>query len=71
VNIGVAIKRRKINEISNENIKKDIKNNDKDAEALIYVHLFPTENGNWYARKNGMTLNAYFFFFFLMVLAAS
>ena len=60
VNIGVAIKRRKLNETLNEeNIKIDIKYDDIDTEALIYVHLFPTGTGNWYTRQNGMTLNAY------------
>ena len=40
-------------------LKIDMKYDDIDTEALIYVHLFPTGTGNWYTRQNGMSLNVY------------
>ena len=59
INVGVAIKRRKFDESSKSTNKFDIKYDDKDLEALIYVHLYPNGTGNWFQRQNGMTLNVF------------
>jgi len=58
--LGVAIKRRKFIETDDaESLNINIKYDDKDIEALIYVHLYPYGKGNWYKRQNGMTLNVF------------
>jgi len=54
--LGVAIKRRKLIETDDtESLNVNIKYDDKDIEALIYVHLYPYGKGHWYKRQNGMT----------------
>ena len=58
--VGKAIKKRKTNNHDNlESICVDIKYDDTDIEALIYVHLYPFGTGNWYRRESGMTLNIF------------
>jgi hypothetical protein len=47
VDVGIAIKRRKLDDLDfNIDIKDNIKYDDKDVESLIYVHLFPKGIGS-------------------------
>ena len=62
LNLGCAIKKRKINSQINfeEYIKENINYENDDMEALIFVHLYPYGIGNWFKKDNGLTQNAYF-----------